>query len=57
MAQLQSMRCCVKRKGEIEMDPIKTRREGAILEVMLDRPKANAIDLKTSVLINFNSIT
>jgi len=31
------------------MDPIKTRREGAILEVTLDRPKANAIDLKTSV--------
>ena len=28
--------------------PIKTRREGAILEVTLDRPKANAIDLKTS---------
>lgn len=31
------------------MDPIKTRREGGILEVTLDRPKANAIDLKTSV--------
>ncbi|MEP3636214.1 MAG: carnitinyl-CoA dehydratase [Paracoccaceae bacterium] len=30
------------------MDPIKTRREGAILEVTLDRPKANAIDLATS---------
>ncbi|MEO8241405.1 MAG: carnitinyl-CoA dehydratase [bacterium] len=28
--------------------PIKTRREGTILEVTLDRPKANAIDLKTS---------
>ena len=28
--------------------PIKTRREGAILEVTLDRPKANAIDLRTS---------
>jgi crotonobetainyl-CoA hydratase len=28
--------------------PIKTRREGAILEVMLDAPKANAISLKTS---------
>ena len=27
---------------------IRTRREGAILEVMLDRPKANAIDLITS---------
>ena len=30
------------------MDPIKLRREGAILEVTLDRPKANAIDLLTS---------
>ncbi len=30
------------------MDPIKTHREGAILEVTLDRPKANAIDLATS---------
>ena len=30
------------------MDPIKTRRDGAILEVTLDRPKANAIDLVTS---------
>ncbi|MFV1495423.1 carnitinyl-CoA dehydratase [Phaeobacter sp. JH20_02] len=29
--------------------PIRTRRDGAILEVTLDRPKANAIDLKTSV--------
>jgi crotonobetainyl-CoA hydratase len=29
-------------------NPIKTRREGGILEVTLDRPKANAIDLKTS---------
>lgn len=28
--------------------PIKTRKEGAILEVTLDRPKANAIDLATS---------
>ena len=28
-----------------------TRREGAILEVTLDRPKANAIDLKTSRLM------
>ena len=28
--------------------PIKTRREGAILEVTLDRPKANSIDLATS---------
>lgn len=30
---------------------IRTRREGAILEVTLDRPKANAIDLKTSRLM------
>ncbi len=29
-------------------DPIKTRREGHVLEVTLDRPKANAIDLATS---------
>lgn len=29
-------------------NPIKTRREGGILEVTLDRPKANAIDLATS---------
>jgi crotonobetainyl-CoA hydratase len=28
--------------------PVKTRRDGAILEVILDRPKANAIDLATS---------
>ncbi|MEM1161045.1 MAG: carnitinyl-CoA dehydratase [Pseudomonadota bacterium] len=28
--------------------PVRTRREGHILEVTLDRPKANAIDLKTS---------
>ena len=30
------------------MNPIKTYREGAILLVTLDRPKANAIDLETS---------
>jgi len=30
------------------MSPIKTKRDGAILEVTLDRPKANAIDLATS---------
>jgi crotonobetainyl-CoA hydratase len=30
-------------------NPIKTRIEGAILEVTLDRPKANAIDAATSV--------
>ena len=29
-------------------DVVKTRREGVILEVTLDRPKANAIDLATS---------
>ena len=29
-------------------DPIKTRTDGHILEVTLDRPKANAIDLATS---------
>jgi len=28
--------------------PVQTRREGAVLEVTLDRPKANAIDLMTS---------
>jgi len=28
--------------------PIRTRQEGAVLEVTLDRPKANAIDLATS---------
>jgi crotonobetainyl-CoA hydratase len=30
------------------MTPVKTRTDGAILEVTLDRPKANAIDLATS---------
>ncbi|MDA0962477.1 MAG: carnitinyl-CoA dehydratase [Proteobacteria bacterium] len=30
------------------MNPIRTRRDGAIFEVTLDRPKANAIDLATS---------
>ena len=30
------------------MSPIKTRVQGGILQVTLDRPKANAIDLKTS---------
>ena len=29
-------------------DVIRTRRVGGILEVTLDRPKANAVDLKTS---------
>lgn len=32
-------------------DVVTTRREGAILEVTLDRPKANAIDLATSRLL------
>lgn len=32
-------------------DVVRTRREGVILEVTLDRPKANAIDLKTSRLL------
>lgn len=32
-------------------DVVKTRTEGAILEVTLDRPKANAIDLATSRLM------
>ncbi len=32
-------------------DVVKTRVEGAILEVTLDRPKANAIDLSTSRLL------
>ncbi len=31
--------------------PVKTRRDGAILEVTLDRPKANAIDLATSKIL------
>ena len=29
-------------------EPVRTRIEGNILEVTLDRPKANAIDLATS---------
>ncbi|MGY4230309.1 crotonobetainyl-CoA hydratase [Bradyrhizobium sp. USDA 4503] len=33
------------------MADVTTRREGAILEVTLDRPKANAIDVKTSRLM------
>ena len=32
-------------------DVITTRIEGGVLEVTLDRPKANAIDLKTSRLM------
>ncbi|MEM7238182.1 MAG: carnitinyl-CoA dehydratase [Pseudomonadota bacterium] len=29
-------------------DPVKTRRDGHVLEITLDRPKANAVDLATS---------
>ncbi len=36
---------------EPAQSPVRTRREGPILEVTLDRPKANAIDLKTSVVM------
>ncbi len=32
-------------------EPVRTRREASILEVTLDRPKANAIDLATSRLL------
>lgn len=32
-------------------NPIRTERRGHVLEVTLDRPKANAIDLKTSVIM------
>ncbi len=32
----------------MNMDVIKTKRDGAVIEVTLDRPKANAIDLQTS---------
>src|SRR5690606_21758374 len=43
--------CLAGRKGEIMVEVVNTRTEGAILEVTLDRPKANAIDLKTSRLM------
>ena len=33
------------------MSPIKTEKNGSVLEVILDRPKANAIDLATSRLM------
>jgi crotonobetainyl-CoA hydratase len=33
-------------------DGVRTTREGAILEVTLDRPKANAIDLAASRRLN-----
>ncbi len=32
-------------------DPIKVKKEGQVLEVTIDRPKANAIDSKTSVIL------
>ncbi len=35
----------------MSQSPVKTERDGAILLVTLDRPKANAIDLKTSHLM------
>ena len=32
-------------------EPIKIKKEGSILEVTIDRPKANAIDSKTSIIL------
>ena len=32
-------------------DPIKVKKDGPILEVIIDRPKANAIDSKTSIIL------
>ena len=32
-------------------DPIKVKKDGSILEVTIDRPKANAIDSKTSIIL------
>ena len=32
-------------------DPIKINKDGPILEVIIDRPKANAIDSKTSIIL------
>ena len=32
-------------------DAIKVKQEGPILEVTIDRPKANAIDSKTSIIL------
>ena len=32
-------------------DPIKVKKDGPILEVTIDRPKANAIDSKTSIIL------
>jgi len=33
------------------ISPVRTRREGGVLEITLDRPKANAIDLETSRIL------
>ena len=32
-------------------DPIKIKKDGPVLEVTIDRPKANAIDSKTSIIL------
>ena len=32
-------------------NPIKVKKEGSVLEVTIDRPKANAIDSKTSIIL------
>jgi crotonobetainyl-CoA hydratase len=40
--------CHCPQSKEKQMNPVQTRSEGMILEVTLDRPKANAIDLATS---------
>ena len=32
-------------------NPVKTKIQGSILEVTIDRPKANAIDAKTSIIL------
>ena len=38
----------------METEPVKTNVFGHILEVTLNRPKANAIDLKTSKVMGHN---
>src|SRR5690606_6707577 len=43
--------CLADAGGEFMTEPVRTRREASILEVTLDRPKANAIDLATSRLL------
>jgi hypothetical protein len=35
--------------------PVRTERRGAVLEVTLDRPKANAIDVATSRIMGTSS--